>query len=241
MQLPQEPECVALRCAHERTLVSEPSAADNKGALLSRNESHAMNCCFGKKLKFRKVKLNPQKSLFSGFHVIVSHSIESGILASFSQKKEELEIPQTIQDEVSRLFAVDEKSGNSDDDAVASTIAQRRTQIAISDCDDTDDSDTACLRLSMHLHDEEGGGAQRTFLSDDDADRSFLSDDDEDLIAQLEAGQDPPVQETAARTCVIDIGSDGDDLDLSDVLPPPPKKPQVFLDSDDDLDYLTVP
>jgi superfamily II DNA or RNA helicase len=231
MQLPQEPECVALRCAHERTIVPEPWAADNKGALLSRNESHAMNCCFGPKLKFRKVKLNPQKSRFDGFHVLISHSLESWILASLRKKKEELEIPQAIDDDVSRLFAVDETSESSDDNAVAETIAQRRTQVVMSDSDDMDDSNNPCLPLSMHLdvgETTEAVGAQRNFLSDDDG--------DEDVIVQRECN--PTAPETGRRTCVIDIGSDDHQLDLSDVLQPPPKKPQVFLDSDDDWDIV---
>jgi ERCC4-related helicase len=241
MQLPQEPECVALRCARERTLVPEPAATDSRCALLSRNESHAMNCCFGGKLKFRKVRLSPQKSRFDEFHVVISHSFESGILARFCKKKEELEIPQTIQDEVSRLFAVDETSGSSDDDAIANTIAKRRTQVMVSDSDELEDADDPCLPLSMHLHAEEEenpeGAKQRNFLSDDDDDRSFLSDDDEEFIARLEADAR---QETDRRPCVVDIGSDGDDLEILDVLPPPPKKPQIFLDSDDDLDYVAV-
>jgi hypothetical protein len=240
MQLPHEPDCVNLRCVQKREVAKPPPAPDSKGAFLARNESHAMGCCFGKKLKFKRVRLNSRKNQFDGSSVIISHSAESGILAFFSEKKQELGIPQTIEDEVSKLFAVEQSS---DDEKIVGDFANSRNS------DDQDDSDAVCVPLSMHLMTDDDDGRPpnppRTFLSDDDDDdRTFLTSDDEDeeLLAQVTQGRQKEVgtNEQPKQRPPIDIGSDSDDLDIVALMPAPAKKPQIFLDSDDDNDYISV-
>jgi hypothetical protein len=226
MQLPQEPTCVNFRFAQERQVATAPASPDSKGALLTRNESHAMSCCFGRKFRFKKVRLGSQKSQIECSTSIISHSAESGILRDVSRKKEVLEIPQSVEDEVPRLFAVDESSGSSDDDG----FAKGQTRGEVSDSSDQEDSDGPCAPLSLHLIDDsEKPPTQRNFLSDDDqTHQSFLSDEDEEEVL--------PILPTGLQEnkTFIDIGSDSDDL------PPPPKKPQIFLDSDEDADFLVV-
>jgi hypothetical protein len=131
VRLPHEPDCVNLRCAQKRDVAAPPPAQEKKGAFLTRNESHAMACCFGKNLKF-----------------VIGHSTKSGILACFSKKSKELKIPQTIEDEVSRLFAIDITSENSDDEIIAKSRT-RQTH-----------SDTVCVPLSMHLKTDDKYGSQ---------------------------------------------------------------------------------
>jgi Fanconi anemia group M protein len=221
MQLPEEPVCVKLRCVEERIIVSGPSVPDNKGALLTRNERHAMECCFGKTLRFKRVKLNPQKRQADAA-IIISHSAESSILSCFSQKTDELAIPQAIEDQVSRLFAVAPSSGSSDDDD-SPAVPKPPTEFMVSD---SDDSDATCVPLSMHLRDDDD-----TPETPSTAQRNFLSSDDDDDIEIIPT---PPRLHAPSRPVQIQIDSDSDDL-----LPPPVQKPRCFLDSDDDIDSLT--
>jgi hypothetical protein len=249
MQLLHEPDCVNLRCAQKREVAAPPPAPENKGAFLERNESHAMACCFGKNLKFKRVRLNSRKNQFDGSSIIISHSAESGILACFSKKNEELEIPKTIEDEVSRLFAIGNSSESSDDEIIAKT----RTRQTHSDSDDQDDSDTVCVPLSMHLRtddkDVSHSSGTRNFLSDDDDDdRTFLSGDDDDSepfaaipqSGKTEFQNEMGTPERSQGHPHIEIMNDLDDRDILAVMPAPVKKPQLFLDSDDDNDDISV-
>jgi hypothetical protein len=225
--LPDEPTPVIIRCERDPAdIMAAPGRAMIRAPALAKNEQHALECCFGKRLKYRRVRMLP---VLVETESIVSHSFESSLLAGLRQGRGDLEIQDTIEDEVSKLFAVDRSdSGSEDDEAVAKAIRRRFQGV-----DDDDDFDRPCEPLSMHLSVPEvfppaQMPKQRDFLDDSDMD-------------EFEAFEDADGDEPVRSTPEIAMDSDVDDDIVTEVLEMShPKKPISFLDSDDDSDDLVI-
>jgi hypothetical protein len=213
LELPEPPTAVVIRCEREQ-IHEEVLQTEVKSAILGRNESHALECCFGKKLRYRKVKL---ASKVIPAEAVFSHSAESRMLVL---AKGGIEIPDEIEDEVSKLFAVEGSgSGSDEDEAVARAIQQR--------FNDDEDLNRPCEPLSMHLS-----------LEDSPRRTEFLEDSDLEEFDEFDEQGNVMTEEK-----VIEMDSDEDPDEerlVNEILQAAQaKKKQIsFLDSEDDLDEI---
>ena len=242
MPLPENLTDVLLRIAHEPTFSTDAPTTDGRSPVLSKREIHAMKCCFGKKLIYRKVPIGSQRNRRALNSVIISHSLESDILLSFNAKKSsELAIPDSIEEQVSKLFSV--KQSQSSDDEIEPVNPKKDAVTNLfavdSESDDLAYQDTACTPLSVHLS---------KFLSDDSDEletpkkQHFLSDSDDidDVTVSELAGEDAIDVPAKTSTAGFDIGSDSDieEIDIDAI--ERSKKAPGFLNSDDDLEDYVV-
>jgi hypothetical protein len=184
-----------------------------------------MGCCFGKVLKYRRIRLAPQKCIADG---IYGHSAESHILASCRRKKDEFGIPKTIDDEVAKLFAIEHSSESESDDAVVPNIEK------------DNDLELACEPLSMHLKDVDDDDeieerlTTKQFLEDSDLEDDVESEDSLAEVLNLRTKRPDDARIT------IEIGSEFDEIDVDALIEANGKKPMTFLDSDDDLEFVNT-
>ena len=240
MPLPENLTDVLLRTAHKPTISRESGVPEVKNPTLSKRECHAMKCCFGKKLKYRRVPIESQRNRQAVDSVIISRSIESDILMSLaSNRSNELEIPDDIEEQVSKLVQVN-SSNSCDED----TRPMRKKDVVsdifavASESEDSDSQDAQCTPLSVHLNaflsddsETEKPQRQQNFLSDTDVDEIYVSDN---------SGSEVIEHAPASTSRTFDMGSDSDidDIDIDEL--ERSKKTNGFLHSDDDLDDYVV-
>ena len=124
LPVPDDIRCIKLTCGKTRATTSNSMSSPNLSGkkskpTLSETELLELNAVMGKQTRFRKVKLDISKAA-AGTKIKVrmfSHSAESLLLNSFAMNYQE-DIPDSIDDEISKLFGeTNDKNESSDSDA----------------------------------------------------------------------------------------------------------------------------
>lgn len=212
LPVPDDQHCIKLLCAKER-LANPQNSKIIRSPTLDETEVVEMNAMFKKPYKYRTIKLETGKAIL-GVTVrgkLFGHSSATNILNVFAKNHKE-EIPESIDDEVSRLFGV----------------KSQKTQESESESDS--ESSEGIVSLSVRM--TQFNSNQQNFLSESDNDDQqkefkFLSDSESDMsdgeIEQLineaekesnESFADCAVRESSNKSLLSDSDVDLSNLDL---------------------------
>lgn len=156
LPIPDDIHCIKLLCAKQKSDTHQILKKESKNPLLDEVEVIEMNAMFKKPNKYRQIKLDLSKSLLGATvrGKLFGHSRATNILNGFAKNMKE-EIPESIDEEVSKLFGVKNSQSQENDESDS-------------------ESSEGIVSLAVRM-------TQKTFLSDSSADKEqenfkFLSD-----------------------------------------------------------------
>ncbi|KAH0790673.1 Type III restriction enzyme, res subunit family protein [Histomonas meleagridis] len=195
--IPNNLSVINLKCLqNEKRIHVIDNNNDTKSPFLQKNELYALECCFGRNLKYHKFRV----STYDSNVAVITHSAESNILSSIYKQ---CKIGQNDEEDedIESLIRKLSQNVESNDNNVENPF-----MIDSDDESDNDRKNTPCMSLAEHL------ASQRMEEND------FLSDDDDDLyieeIEHLESSKQ--IKQTDENAFLSDDDSDDKFLDESD-------------------------